>query len=101
MKAAAFVESLSRMRADHEDNASLTSFLDYTRDWIATVNKGGLYEVNDDVYLLMKEIEATMQEELVYHLKSLEAPYCQKDQLRKKSLTWCCTAAMYNFIGTF
>ena len=50
MKAAAFVESLSRMRADHEDNASLTSFLDYTCDWIATVNRGGLYEVNDDVY---------------------------------------------------
>ena len=30
------------------------------------MNRGGLYEVNDDVYLLMKEIEATMQ---VYHLK--------------------------------
>ena len=69
IKGAAFVESLSRMRADHEDNASLTSFLEYTRDWIATVNRGGLYEVNDDVYLLMKEIEATMQGELVYHLK--------------------------------
>ena len=69
IKGAAFVESLSRMRADHEDNASLTPLLDYTRDWIATVNRGGLYEVNYDVYLLMKENEATMQGELVYHLK--------------------------------
>ena len=57
------------MRTSNEDNASLTSFLDYTCEWTRIVNRGGLYEVNDDVYLLVKEIEAIMQVELTDLLK--------------------------------
>ena len=60
-KAAIFVECLSKMRTSNEDNASLTSFLDYTCEWTRIVNRGSIYEVNDDVYLLVKEIEAIMQ----------------------------------------
>ena len=47
------------------------SFLDYTCEWIRAVNRGGLYEVKDEVYLLFREIEAKMQSHLMVHLKTL------------------------------
>ena len=64
-KAAVFVECLSKMRSGHEDSGSLTSFFDYTCEWVKIVNRGGLYEVYDDAYLLIKEVETTMQTELI------------------------------------
>lgn len=71
-KAATFVECLSKMRNSHKDSGSLASFLDYTCEWIKTVNRGprGLHEINDDIYLLVKEIETTMQAEIIDHLKN-------------------------------
>ena len=35
------------------------------------MNRGGLYEVKDEVYLLFREIEATMQSHIMVQLKSL------------------------------
>ena len=71
-KAGAFVECIGRMQADHTDDKPLSSFLDYTCEWIKEVNRGGLYEVKDEVYLLFREIEAMMQSHLMVHLKSLQ-----------------------------
>jgi len=39
------------MKPNDEDLVDpATSFLDYTSQWIKIVNRGGLYEVNDDVF---------------------------------------------------
>ena len=72
-KAASFVECISRMQADHTDDKPLSSFLDYTCEWIGAVNRGGLYEVKNEVYLLFREIEARMQSHLMVHLRTLPA----------------------------
>ena len=69
-KAAAFVECISRMQSGHKDDKPVSSFVEYTNEWTKAVNREGLYEVNDNVYLLFREIEAIMQLKLKDHLRS-------------------------------
>ena len=46
-----------------------TDFLKYTRAWTEEVNRGGLFEVNDNAYVLFKEIELNLQNNLQTHLQ--------------------------------
>lgn len=73
-KAAAFTECIARMQSGHEDNKPLSSFIEYTTQWTKAVNRGGLHEVKDDVYLLFREIEICMQLKLKDHLRSPITP---------------------------
>ena len=59
------VECLSNMAICGEE----TDFLRYTREWIEQVNRGGLFEVNDTAYMLFKEIEVHLQNNLQKHLQ--------------------------------
>ena len=59
-----FVECLSSMAVNGEES----SFLEYTRDWLVKINRGGLFEVNDLAYQLFKEIEINLQTKLKDHL---------------------------------
>jgi len=71
-KYAMFVECLTRMRANFiEDSVphQVTSFMEYTSQWVKIINRGGLYEVNDESFLLFKEIERVMQVRLRTHLE--------------------------------
>ena len=52
-KAASFVECLSHMAVDGPGD----SFMDYTREWITKVNRGGLFETSDNAYMLFASIE--------------------------------------------
>ena len=40
------------------------SFLDYTKEWIHKVNRGGLFEVNNGAYMLLASIEIASCEKL-------------------------------------
>lgn len=64
VKAAQFRECLSKMAKD----GSESSFLDYTTEWIKAVNRGGLFEVNDDTFNLFRAIEVKTKEVLPRHL---------------------------------
>ena len=50
--------------------ASDTSFLEYSKHWIKDVNRGGLFELNDDGYLLFREIELATRNDLAITLLS-------------------------------
>lgn len=56
-KAAEFVECIDAMHVVGPD----TSFLDYTREWVEKLNRGGLFCVSDTVYNLFIAIEIAMQ----------------------------------------
>ena len=47
------MECLSTMAVNGDES----SFLSYTLEWNRTVNRGGLFEVNDETYRLFKQIE--------------------------------------------
>lgn len=64
-KAASFVECLSHMAIDGPED----SFLDYTKEWIHKVNRGGLFEVNNGAYMLFESIELASCEKLKEHLE--------------------------------
>jgi len=69
-KCVSFVECLTQMRANsHEDSVPVTSFMEYTMQWVKIINRGGLYEINNESYLLFKEIETVMQAKLRTHLQ--------------------------------
>ena len=74
-KGAIFVQCIARMQADHTDDKLLSTFLAYTHEWVKTVNRGGLYKVKDEVYLLFREIEVKMQSHLMVHLKTLSTTH--------------------------
>jgi len=82
-----FVECLTRMKPNDEDLVDpATSFLDYTSQWIKIVNRGGLYEVNDDVFLLFKEIEKSMQVKLMSHLEHGANPPSEQSSQKEEIL---------------
>ncbi len=54
------------MSAREEGNSS-SSYYDYTTAWIKLVNRGGLFEVNTDSFLLFRAIEVqTLGDHLLY-----------------------------------
>ena len=59
-----FVECLLHMASSGEES----SFIEYTRDWIKKVDRGGLFHVNDNTFNFFKSVETKTQELLPKHL---------------------------------
>ncbi len=59
-----FVECLSNMASLGEES----SFYDYTLEWISSVDRGGLFSVNNSTFSFFKAIEIKTQELLPQHL---------------------------------
>ena len=49
------------------------SFLDYTKEWIKLVNRGGLFQINDEVFCFFVEIEMKLRRHLPGLFKSNSA----------------------------
>ena len=64
-KAAMFVECLSHLAVEGPES----SMIEYTREWIKKVNRGGLFDINDQGYNLFLAIEVTRREKLTQHLE--------------------------------
>ena len=64
-KAAMFVECIDQMYADGPSS----SLLEYTREWVDRINRGGLFDVSDDAFLLFFCIEEAMREKLMVHMR--------------------------------
>lgn len=47
-----------------------TSSLDYTRDWVKRVDRGGLFDVSNETYLLFYWIEDVMRDVLTSHISN-------------------------------
>ena len=55
-----------------EESASVhLSFYDYTKEWMKKVNRGGLFETNDQSFRLFKAIEIALQLKLPSALLTL------------------------------
>lgn len=65
-KAARFVVCLDCFHADGPSS----SLLNYTKEWVQRVNRGGLFDVSDDAFRLLSAIEIVMRKKLTDHLKS-------------------------------
>jgi len=75
------------MKLNDEDLVDpATSFLDYTSQWLKIVSRGGLYEVNDDVFLLFKEIEKSMLVKLMSHLEHGANPPSEQSSQKEEIL---------------
>ncbi len=78
MVSASIVECLSSMAVNGDES----NFLEYTRDWLVKINRGGLFEVNDVAYCLFKEIEIDFQGKLKDRLiQSESSPDASKEDL--------------------
>ena len=65
-KASQFMECLSHMANSGDDS----TYYDYTKKWIESVNRGGLFLVNDITLSFFKSVELKIQELLPNHLSS-------------------------------
>ena len=52
------------------------SFLDYTRNWTAEKNRGGLFVINDDVYIFIRRVENVAR---TLFNKSILVQYCNQN----------------------
>jgi len=83
-KAAEFVECLDKLQVgDHQMETA--SFLAYTTKWINLINRGRLFQVNDNAYLLFREIEITLQHQLSDHIKA-STTMSSTEAVRKKEI---------------
>ena len=67
------MKSICRMYLFHMWSVSAfeeSTLLSYTSEWIAKINRGGLFEINDTAYLLFCKIEVTLRGVLTKHLNS-------------------------------
>lgn len=60
MNSAGVIECLSAMAVNGDESG----FFEYTTQWIARVNRGGLYEINDNTYTFFTEIEVRVRKQL-------------------------------------
>ncbi|XP_071952175.1 uncharacterized protein [Antedon mediterranea] len=44
-----------------EDNNDKMSFLDYSKDWITKINRGGLFKINNDSFLFFRRLECEVK----------------------------------------
>lgn len=64
-KAAQFTECLNNFQVE----GTTSNLLEYTKNWIVRVNRGGLFEVSDNAYFLFVAIESSMRNKLTEQLK--------------------------------
>ena len=62
-------------------NGEDSTLLEYTTNWISTVNRGGLFEVNDMTFLLFREIEDNVRDKLKCRLQSSSSSNCQNEEI--------------------
>ena len=60
---------------------AIESFLDYTRKWAELVNKGGLIEVNNNLFIFIRRTETYVQQ--IFNLELLKN--YEGEELRKSS----------------
>lgn len=65
---------------DSDEDIDKQSLLEYTQKWLSLVNRGGLFLVNDEFYLFIKEIEIVVRS--IFNAEFI-ATYCGED-LRSK-----------------
>ena len=66
-KYALFVDCLLGMSINYEDSVE-SSFLEYTKRWTNIINRGGLFEINDQSFNFFKEVESTLQMKLQFFM---------------------------------
>lgn len=81
-KAAQFRECLSAMSRQGND----TSFYAYTTEWINTVNRGGLFSINDATFEFFKAMEVKTRQILPKHLAQPAALSKKEDLVESISL---------------
>ena len=81
-KAALFMEIIDKMYVD----GPATSPLDYSREWVDRVNRGGLFDISDETYVLFFWIEEIMRDILTSHIKSSALLTSDGSEERKKAL---------------
>lgn len=95
-KAAQFVECLDHMKGD----GTSSSLLNYTKEWVDKVNRGGLFEVPDETFALFVAIELTMRNKLTECLKKVLVDCLNQWQQNPILLTLYVQVLMFNCIGT-
>ena len=67
-------------------------FYAYIREWIITVDRGGLFHVNDSTFLFYRAVEVTRQSLLPHHLQNSSGN--RIDGLHRKiAEEWICSSA--------
>ena len=75
-EAVQFVECLTGMTVNGEES----DLMEYTRNWTALINRGGLFELNDTAYLLFKEIELNVRKHLFITLQQKSSNVASSDK---------------------
>ena len=81
----AFLVCLEQMSAGSEEEND-DSYLEYTKKWICAIDRGGLFRVNDEVYVLFYEIEKKVRQFLV-NLVSHQSLQQDKEEIIKEIVT--------------
>ena len=79
----AIIECLGSMAVNGDDS----DFLQYTKNWLEKVNKGGLFEVNDLAYQLFKEIELNIQDKLLNQLQPSSSSACTSQNTKAQMIS--------------
>ena len=66
----AAMEFLCSLKSNSGSSIKFESFLDYARKWTELVNRGGLIEVNDKLYIFIRRTEIYIQK--ILNLELLE-----------------------------
>ena len=75
--AAQFVECLSHMAVEGEEN----DFYSYTREWVKSADRGGLFHINTSSFLIFQALEVATQTLPPHHLSN---PQNSADGLKQK-----------------
>ena len=68
-KALKYLNCLSKMNENVEAEGEPPAFLEYTKLWIGKIKRGGLFQVNDDVFLLFRAMETAARRVQLFRMQ--------------------------------
>ena len=89
--AGAFVKLLNSWKLQG-DNSEVADFLSYTDRWINLVNRGGLYEPNDELFLFFRCVESVVLQQI----KDIDVQIMRDGNMRDNILGWVLNSVKIN-----
>ena len=97
-KALKYVHCLSEMNENTDTESEPPAFLEYTKLWIDKVNRGGLFQVNNDVFLLFRAMETAVRRVLTISHASTNPTISIKEHTKTAILNDPAVLAHWNHI---
>ena len=89
-KSETYVYTLNCMHeSDSDIDIETDNFLDYTKEWVSRINRGGLFRVSDETFLLFRWMELTVRKHLCLPVRNIDISKAVSEIISSENVMSC------------